>query len=41
MVLKIKLKITLGNLELKSNKWVKVFYNGPDKICRRQPLKNL
>ena len=23
------------------NKWVKVFKNGPSKICGRQPLKNL
>ena len=24
-----------------NNKWDKVFKNGPNKICRRQPLKNL
>ena len=24
-----------------SNKWNKVFKNGPSKICGRQPLKNL
>ena len=23
------------------NNWVKVFKNGPSKICGRQPLKNL
>ena len=24
-----------------ANKWVKIFKNGPSKICGRQPLKNL
>ena len=25
----------------KNNIWVKIFKNGPSKICGRQPLKNL
>ena len=34
--------IKRGNLEsLSKDLWVKVFKNGPSKICGRQPLKNL
>ena len=29
------------NSQIKRNIWVKVFKNGPSKICGRQPLKNL
>ena len=35
--LKIKLMIVSDLLNI----WVKVFKNGPSKICGRQPLKNL
>ena len=28
-------------LKIKHNKWDKAFKNGPNKICGRQPLKNL
>ena len=31
----------LSNVKYKSDKWVKVFKNGPSKICRRQPSENL
>ena len=35
-----KLKIILNNKNYSSNKWDKVFKNGPNKICGRQPSKN-
>ena len=35
---KISLKIYM---QIINGKWVKVFKNGPSKICGRQPLKNL
>ena len=30
-----------NHMRLNPDKWVKVFKNGPNKICGRQPLKNL
>ena len=32
-------KFVLGFLSVIKNKWVKVFKNGPSKLCGRQPLK--
>ena len=34
-------KLSATHSKEKCYKWVKVFKNGPSKICGRQPLKNL
>ena len=33
--------VNCANSDRANSKWIKVFKNGPSKICGRQPLKNM